>query len=97
MRCKHCDEEITQEDGLWYSNAFMFQRLCPNVLGLRYHEPAESFACHESEEETVVAWRVPNASPPGGYVIFQQRPDYWYDKNPDIVEELVVRRKDKKV
>lgn len=39
-----------------------------------------------------VAWRVPNATPPGGHTVFQQRPVFWYEHNPAIVEELVVKR-----
>jgi hypothetical protein len=38
-----------------------------------------------------VAWRVPSETPPGGYVIFQQRPTHWYENKPQVVEELVVR------
>lgn len=45
----------------------------------------------------VVAWRVPNATPPGGYVIFQQAPAYWLEKHPEKVEELVVLDKHTKV
>jgi hypothetical protein len=47
-------------------------------------------AAAESNAPTV-AWRVASQNPPGGYVIFQQRPEYFYEHHADRVEELCVR------
>ena len=47
-----------------------------------------------TEQEEVVAWRVfyPTTNQ---WTIFQQYPKYFYETTPELVEELIVKQKNK--
>jgi len=44
----------------------------------------------DPSESPTVAWRIVNI-PSLGHIVFQQRPEYFYEKDPSSVEELIVR------